>query len=373
MLKVLHLLYFTGTGGTESYINSLIKKLHKNRCEFYLAYSKEGPGHSLFKDMGIQLIQMDMKSPYDLKAAYRLSKLCKELSIDIIHTHFLRENYISIFSKIFGNKVPVINTCHMLYDNSKTVITMNKILTRHNSKIIAVSNAVKEHLISEGIEPKKIQVVYNGIDIDYWEGEKDNNIRKEFNIADDAFLIGSVSRFSQEKGHTFFLEAIAYLKNLIKANNLSVPDIKYILVGRGSLLEQCKSLAADLGISDDVVFTGYRTDIKSILKNCDLFVCHSKSEALGISILEAMTCGLPVIATDSGGTREIIGKNNDFGMLVNYGDKEGLTDAIIKLIQDKELYNKYQKEGRNLVVEKFNLDITSNQTYTIYSSVNSQY
>lgn len=369
MLKVLHLLYFTGTGGTESYISSLIKKMHKDKCEFYIAYSKAGPGHSLFKDMNVQLIQMDMNSPYDLKAANRLSKLCKELSIDVIHTHFLRENYISVFSKLFGNRVPIINTSHMLYENSKTVIAINKILSKYNSKTIAVSNAVRNHLISEGIDPNKIQVIYNGIDIDYWEGEKEYGIRKEYDIADDAFLIGSVSRFSQEKGHVFFLEAIAYLKNLIKTKNLSVPQIKYILVGRGKLLDHCKSLAADLGIADDIVFTGYRTDIKRILKNCNLFVSHSKSEALGISILEAMACGLPVIATDSGGTKEIIGKDNDCGLLVDYDDKEGLATAIIKLIQDKELYIKYQNKAKNLLIEKFNLDNTANQTYTIYSSV----
>lgn len=368
MLNILHLIHYLSGGGTESYIYSLAKKLHNNKCKFYIAYSRPGPGLLLFKDMEIDAIQLDMNSPYDFKAIKDLKNLCEKLSIDVIHTHFLRENYISVFSKIIGNKAAIINTSHVLYQNKKSVMFTNRFITMHNNKIIAVSNAVKEHLIKEGISSNKIQVIYNGIDMDYWSMKREFGIRKEFSIDNDDFVIASVARFSDEKGHHFLLETIALLKELIDTKKLKYPKVKFLLVGDGELLCQCKDLAINLGINEDVIFTGHRTDIKSILRNCDLFVCHSKSEALGISILEALACGLPVIATDSGGTNEVINNNTDCGILVNYGDKEGFARAIMKLMMDKALYEKYKENGYNILKEKFNLDKTVEETYTLYSS-----
>lgn len=367
MINILHLINYMGGGGTESYIYSLAKKLHNNKCRFFIAYSKPGPALKLFQDMEIQTIQLNMSSPYDIKAARKLKQLCKKLSIDVVHTHFLRENYISIFSKIMGNKAVLINTNHMLTENSRTVVLSNKLMTFFNSHIIAVSNAVKEKLVKEGINPKKIKLIYNGIDTEYWNCEKNLGLKDEFGIDKQEFVVASVARFSEEKGHFFLLETIALLKKLIKTQQYEGFQIKFLLIGDGGLLSQCKDLSKSLGIAEDVIFTGHRSDVKNILPNCDLFVSHSKSEALGISILEALSCGLPVITTDSGGTREIINKDTDCGIMVDYGDKENFAKAIIKLFQDKALCEKYKRNGYNILKEKFNLDKTAEETYTLYS------
>ena len=116
MKKVLHLLNYLGNGGTEVYIYLLAKKLHNKKCKFYIAYSQDGLGRKMFEDMGIELIHLEMKSPFDLYAAKELKRICKELDIDVIHTHFLRENYISIFSKLRGNNPKLIHTRHMLLE-----------------------------------------------------------------------------------------------------------------------------------------------------------------------------------------------------------------------------------------------------------------
>lgn len=368
MLNILHLINYMGGGGTENYIYSLAKKLHNNKCKFFIAYSKLGQALELFEDMGIETMQLNMHSPYDIKAANDLKALCKRLSIDVIHTHFLRENYISILSKIMGNKVLLINTNHMLTDNNGMTIFTNKLMTLFDYKIIAVSNAVKEKLIREGVNPSKIKLIYNGIDIDYWRGGKEIGLRKEFGIDNDEFVIVSVARFSEEKGHFFLLETIAALKELLNIRGYKNIKIKFLLIGDGKLLCKCKDLAENLGIAKDVIFAGHRTDIKSILKNSDLFVAHSKSEALGISILEALACGLPVIATNVGGTKEIINANTNCGIIVNYGDVESFAKAIIKLLYDKALCEKYIANGYNILEEKFNLDNTAEETYTLYNS-----
>jgi glycosyltransferase involved in cell wall biosynthesis len=366
MLKVLHLLNYLGNGGTEVYIQSLAKKLHNKKCKFYIAYSEDGIGREMFQELGIELINLNMKSPFDVGAAKNLKKICKELSIDVIHTHFLRENYISILSNICGNTPKVINSRHMLFENSKSVILMNKIFTRKNDYIIAVSQSVKDQLISEGISEDKIRLIYTGIDLDEWNSQCTLSFRKEFNILDDELLITSVSRFSEEKGHDFFLDVIKDFEGYVKENNLSIGKYRFVLVGDGILLDSMKEKAFKLGIQDKIIFTGFRRDIKNILKSSDIFISHSKNEAFGISLLEAIAANLPVITTDSGGTKEII--NNDFenGILVEFGNKKEMALNLLKLIEDDYLRNKMREKAYEIVKDRFTLDKTAERTYNLY-------
>lgn len=367
MLNILHLINYAGGGGTESYIYSLAKKLHNDQCKFFIGYSEEGPSIELFENLGIETIKISMNSPYDIKAAKLLAGICKEKSIDVVHTHFLRENYISILSKIFGNKSLLINTRHMLIENSKPIIYANKLMTVLNHKIIAVSKAVESLLLDEAINPDKIQLIYTGIDIQDLVNHKDPTFRNEFHIDDEEFLIASVARFSEEKGHHFLLESISAFKEMLATNDLQDLKFKFVLVGNGKLLERSKALAHNLGIFDNIIFTGYRNDISDILNDCNLFISHSQSEAFGISILEALASGLPVVTTDSGGTKEIIDKYSECGILVDYGDKNQLATALINLISDKDLLRRYRENGLVLLNEKFNLDKTVKETYNLYS------
>ena len=366
MKKVLHLLNYLGNGGTETYIYSLAKKLHNKTCKFYLAYSEDGIGRKMFEDMDIELIHLDMKGPFDINAAKKLKRICKELSIDVVHTHFLRENYISIISKLLGNRPKLINTRHMLLENSKGVILTNKLLTRFDDAIIAVSSSVNNQLLEEGIPEKRIELIYNGIDISEWESPFELTFRKEYNMPEDMLIITSVSRFTEEKGHEFLLDSIVLFKTYTENNKIGEKKFKFVLVGDGVLLESMRKKSYELGINDDVIFTGFRRDIKNILKSSDIFVSHSKSEAFGISILEAIAAKLPVITTDSGGTIEIINHTYDDGILIDYGDKEALAKSIINLINEEELRNSYSSKALELVKQKFELDKIAQSTYNLY-------
>lgn len=367
MKKVLHLLNYLGNGGTETYIYLLAKKLHNKNCKFYLAYSEDGIGRKMFEDLGVELIHMNMRSPFDINGAKELKRICRELSIDVIHTHFLRENYISIISKLLGNRPKLINTRHMLLENSKGVILTNKVFTRFNDAIIAVSSSVKRQLLEEGISEKRIELIYNGIDISEWDEPITLTFRKELNIPEDVLLITSVARFTEEKGHEFLLDSIHLLREYIQNHEIDGKRFKFILVGDGILLENMKKKAYELGINDDIIFTGFRRDIKDILKSSDIYISHSKSEAFGISILEAIAAHLPVITTDSGGTKEIINPESNNGILIDYGDKEALVENIFKLINDEELRNSYSSKAIELTKQKFNLDKIAQSTYNLYS------
>ena len=367
MPNVLHLLNYLGNGGTEVYIYSLAKKLHKKKCNFYVAYSQKGKGKDLFDELDVDMIYLDMKSPLDIKAAWSLKKTCEKLSIDIIHTHFLRENSIAILSKLLGNKPKIINTRHMLLENSKWVILANKILTKFNYKLIAVSSTVREQLLCEGITPSKIVLIHNGIDLNEWNSATLLTFRDEYSLQDDDIIITSVARFTEEKGHEFLIDSIKFLKNSIDLYNIK-NRFKFVLVGDGILFDSIKKKAIELNLENDIIFTGFRRDIKNILKSSDIFVSHSKSEAFGISILEAIAAGLPIITTNSGGTKEIINKRFDNGILLDYGDKEKLVESLAILINNKGIRDKYINLGISVVQDHFDLEYTANNTFNLYGS-----
>lgn len=369
-LNVLHLIHYPGRGGSEKYILSLAEGLHNKNCKFYVAYSQKGPMLKELRSMGIEAVKLPMRCPYDVKAALEVKKICADKSIDVIHTHFLRENYIGILSGIAGNKVPVINTVHMLQPKGYIYGLINSLVTRRDSEIIAVSNAVRNQLVREGVDASKIRVIYNGVDVNYWtSGRQRLRVREELGIGSGDFVICSVARFSEEKGHMFLMEAIKHLKNVIEHNGNKEElskKIWFLLSGDGELLIQCKKFTEMAGISGDVIFTGYRENIREILHASDLFVSHSKSEALGISILEAMACGLPVVSTNSGGPAEIINDSSNCGKIVEYGDVEGFAEAVLNMMRDKRQFDIYSRNAFNTVKDKFSLDRMATETYNLY-------
>jgi len=366
MLKVLHLLNYLGNGGSEKYIFSLAKKLHGKSCRFYIAYSEDGPGRSMFEELGIVLIPLKMNSPFDLKAAKQLKKLCRQLSIDVIHTHFLRENYISVMSRIAGNRVGIINTRHMLFENSWPVVLTNRFFTMFNSRIIAVSLHVMERLIMEGISKNRIALIYNGVDTTEWDCSVSSSFRKEAGIPEEDMLITSVSRFSPEKGHDFIIDVIGYMKDNRSVLGLAGKKYRFVLAGSGPLHGAIIEKAKARGLQDDIIFPGYVENVRELLKDSDIFIAHSQNEALGIAILEAMAAGLPVITTDSGGTAEIVDGNGQNGILVRYGDVQGYAEGIALLINDIHLRRKYADNGLKVVRERFSLDKTAAETYNLY-------
>lgn len=364
MLNIVHMFNYLGHAGTEMSVYNTINEI-KNKANVIIIYSKDGPGRKLFEEMNIPLMQLEMAGTFDMKAAIMLKKICLENKVDVVHTHFLREHSIAVLSKCLGNKVKIINTRHMLLKNKKSVIYLNKLLSIKTDKIIAVSKAVEERLVSEGISREKISYIPNGIDIDKWQSPPQEDIRKKYNIDKDTLVITSIARFRWEKGHKFFIDSIKRYFELIEKGKIN-RKVVFLLVGDGALLESIKEYADELKIKDRLIFTGFETNIMDYLKASDLFICHSQYEAFGISILEAMACKLAVISTDSGGTREIIDIKLNNGVLVPYGDTQKLAEEMLRLTIDDELRRTLGENGHKSIVNKYDLKYLAEETLKIY-------
>lgn len=359
-MNILQLINYLGRGGTEKYITSLAEELHGESCNFLIAYSEDGGGLSFFKDNHIKSYRIKMRSFYDLKAAKELANFCKENSVDVIHTHFLRENYIAILSKLYGNKCKVINTRHMLSENNTFIKSLNRIMSKFNSSIIAVSKSVEKLLYRELGKNKNIVLIYNGISFENTDNR--SSFREEFDIDDNVIIISTIARFSQEKGYKFLIESIYELVN--DKDFIYKDKIKFVLAGNGKLLEDSKELVKNLKLEDYIIFTGYREDVENILNSTDIYVSPSEYEAFGLSLIEAMAKKIPVISTKSGGPEEFI--NDNTGILIEYGDKNNFVKNLNALLKDKNLREYYGVNGFKLAKSKFDIKISAKKTLNLY-------
>lgn len=356
----MYLLNHAGKAGTERYVYTLIEKLNNKKIKAYFAYNEDGLLVERLKNIGIETFQIDMKNPYDINAAYKLSVICKKLGIELIHTQFLRENYVAILSKLFNPKVKVMYTNHFVMHNKGLLKISNRILTTFNANIIAVCNKGKEVLISNGNKASRISVIFNGVDTSYWREPLESTLRNEFSIEQDEFVMLCASRFAHDKGHKYLVDSIAKLKKMTSIK------FKCILAGDGPLLEDVKKQTINLGLENEIVFTGFRKDMKNLFKGSDLYINSSEHEALSFLIIEAMASGLPVIATDMGGNSDIINPSTNCGILVEYNNPESMAEGILKVMEDKKMLAKFKKNALKAVDDVFNLEKVVERTYNLY-------
>lgn len=360
MLKVLYLLNHAGKAGTERYVQTLVEKLNNDKIKAYFAYNESGLLVDRMKELGVETYRIEMKNPFDIKAAIELNKLCRKLDIDLIHTQFLRENYIALLSKLLNSKVKVFYTNHFILYNNAILKMTNRMLNPLRSTIVAVCNKGKDMMISNGVDGKKIKVIFNGVDINYWGEKIESTMRRELNIGEDEFVFLCASRFAHDKGHKFLIDSVAELKKL------SDKKFKCVLANDGPLLEDCKKQVKELGLEKDVIFTGFRKDIKNLIYGSDLYINSSEHEALSFAIIEVLACGVPVIATDMAGNGDIINDETNCGVLVEYNNPKGLAQAVNGIMSDKERQKALGENAKKAVKEKFNLDKVASETYNLY-------
>jgi L-malate glycosyltransferase len=360
MLKVLYLMNHAGKAGTERYVQSLIEKLNNKKIKAFFAYNEEGLLVENLKGLGVETYRINMKHPLDFKAAWELSKLCKRLGIDLVHTQYLRENYIALLSRIFNPAVKVMYTNHFILRNNIVLRILNRFMTLLEANIIAVCNKGKEMMISNGVNGKKIKVIFNGVDPSFWGEPVKSTLREEYNIDNDTFIFLCASRFAHDKGHKFLVDAVFELKKLTSRK------FKCVLANDGPLFDEVKKQAQDLGLDKDIVFTGFRRDVKNLIAGSDLYINASEHEALSFAIIEMLASGLPVIATDMGGNGDIINPETKCGMLVKYNDSKALAAAINMVMGNTDFQKELKENALMAVREKFNLERMVNETYNLY-------
>lgn len=290
----------------------------------------------------------------------------------LIHAHFGQDAAMILpFARRKG--IPLIVTFHggdaqcskmsqfLSFRVSNIIYLLReKYLYEQAASVIAVSNFIKEKLVSRGCAAEKIKIHYIGVDTDYFS--RPLAIKNKFTLV-------HVGRHVEVKGIDTLLHAISLVKE-------KIPEIKLVQVGGGALTDHYKKLASDLGVEDNVEWVGsvnHEEVIERLAGGC-VYVHPSRkdqfgqTEAFGIALLEAQSLGLPVIATRTGGIPEAL-KEFETGYLVDESDYIALSERIMELLSDEDLRMKMSAAARSFVVENFDIKIQSDKLESIYDQV----
>src|SRR5699024_5753245 len=299
-LRVVHIIGGGEFGGAEEHIIDLLKQLKNSqvKCEVICFY--DSLFAELLRELDIPVLVLDY-GRFDVRLLFGLSKALKEKNPDIIHTHGVKANF---FTRIAARKLKqsvVITTVHSLlkYDYSHPVsyklASFLEMTTRARTDyFIAVSNKIKEQLLSENRKPSQVKVIHHGIDVEEFSLKEDNEaelLASEWKGDGDPFIVGSVGRIHPVKGFSIFIDACAQLHNEYPGR------FRFVLIGEGSEREALEEKVEKYGLSDVFLFAGFRKDIATCLRAFDGYVNSSLSEGLGLSVMEALATGVPVVTT----------------------------------------------------------------------------
>jgi len=301
---------------------------------------------------------------YDYKFLKNIIQLIKCNRIDFIHSHTWGTDFYAYWaSKILG--IPMISTVHNRYYifEKWSRRFSYKFFISQIKKIVAVSKDI-QNLLREDLKiaPRKVKLIYNGIDTRKFENKKDSErIRKELNLSKEELILGNVGNLREVKDHHTLL---------LSFNRISpfFPQAKLLIVGDGELKSSLLKLCVELGLENKVLFLGHREDVPSLLNLMDLFILSSHLEGCSISILEAMASEKPVIATRVGGNSEIVLEGKT-GFLVPSAEPEKLAEKIILLLKSEKLRRKMGEEGKKRLNEKFSLETMLKKYEELYSLI----
>lgn len=277
--------------------------------------------------------------------------IIKTGNYNLIHTNGYFADLVGIpIAKLL--KISSISMCHgYITDGLKLGIynALDRMIIRFADRVIAVSESIKKNLVKNGVNKSKITVIQNAVELKN-EGElyrkKREVIRKQINLKENDITVGYIGRISKEKGVNYLIEACSMLMNkgIIE---------KVIIIGDGICKEELENLARQKGIGDRVYFVGFQKDIGNWLPAIDIFVLPSLTEGTPLSLLEAMSYGIPIVASAVGGVPQVVqtGKN---GILVNPGRSDEIADAVCTLSNNEALRNSLGEEGKRAIEMNYN-------------------
>ncbi|MBQ7144452.1 MAG: glycosyltransferase [Oscillospiraceae bacterium] len=356
-MNVLFLLNLAGQGGTERYIQTLVEKLDGREISASFVCNEPGPLLDWMQARGVPCRQLTMTGPFDFRAAKELAAICRADGIDVIHTHFLREEYIALLAKRMVRGLRVVNTYHILTENGTAIRLCNRLLCPSLDAQIANCTAGRERLIQNGVPAGKIRLIPNAVDLAAFEGADGAAVRRELGIPAEDFMLLFAARFVEGKGHLILLDALRRLRER------TARPVWAVLPGVGELLEPVKAAASDL---DRVLFPGYRSDMAGFYAAADVTVCPSESETLSLLLLESLASGTPVIASAVGGMLDIVTPEHDCGLSFPVGDAAALADAILRLMEDPALRSRFAAGAKKTARAEYGVDAVAREILKTY-------
>ena len=382
-IRVVELLATGTSGGAQEHVYNLVTRLDAKRYDVSVLSLSNGPAVRRLERAGANVCVLDDMD--DGAAIEAVAAHLAAVKADVVHNHMYRAEVVGTQAAwslaAAGRRRPlVVGTVHSSRVRSEADRDLIRRLTPRMDHLIAVSRAIVRKIEDEGRVGAPISLIYNGVDLSrYAEPEVCCTLHGEYPIPVDAPIVGVVARLEPEKGHPTLLEAWPAVLD-------AVPNAHLLIVGEGTERDSLEAQAASLGIftptgdpvvqqlasnsavrerASSVTFTGRRDDVPAVTAALDVAVLPSYREAQGLSILEAMALSRPVVASAVGGIPEMI-EHGRTGLLVPPRDPEALAASIIRLLTDHPYADTLGRAGRDLVHERFCVELMVRAVETIY-------
>lgn len=375
-IRVLEVMEATG-GGTKKHLGLLVANL--DRDSFDVAVACPSARHPSYGDesivgelrtAGVRTHIVEMCRPIaprsDLASFWQLCSLMRRDSFDVIHTHSSKGGFLGRLAARCAGAKAVVHTAHGLYFLGQRglgrlfYLSLERLTGSLTDRFIAVSESEKAVAIEHGLfRPHQVVVIENGIEPA--QGNPGGDVarrRQELGLEPDRPVVGTVSRLNPQKDPATLLRAAALIVQ-------ATPEVQFVWCGDGELKCQAESLARDLGIHEHILFTGYRKDAAELMALFDVFVVSSLFEGLPYTLLEAMSWGKPLVATDVTGSRDVVA-HGETGLRVPPQAPPALAEAVLRLIHSPDEAHRMGHAGRELVGRRFTLKRMIAETEQVY-------
>jgi glycosyltransferase involved in cell wall biosynthesis len=338
---------------------------HKRLNIMTCGLKKPEPAAKIYEEEGMKVFFLG-KGKYSFGNIEGLINLIEKEKIDLLHLHgYSSANFGRLAARKKG--IPNIIHEHAIMKILPHQYLADFVLKHKTDAAVAVSNAVKHFMIhGRHIPSEKIRVIWNGIHLSSFkksDKRKIDKLRNELSISKNHFVLGTVTRFREEKGNEFLLKAIPKVIERF-------PNSRFFIAGDGPLRDRLNELKDNLELNNHVTFLGFRNDVVDLMSLFDIVVIPSITEGFGLAMAEAMAIGKPIVATEVGGLLEL-GKDKQSALFVPPANPEALANGIIKLLEAPQLCKKLavsaQKASQDFGI-KNNINLLQNMYLDLLSN-----
>jgi len=370
-IKVMHLISSSAFFGAERVVAELSK--YSSQCGVKTVIGVLVQDQALIdlfrqavSNPDVKIISFDGSSSLSWKVIKKIICAIKKYQINIIHSHGYKSDMYAFFvRKNFKARVSLIATNHNWIGMTAKELMyqfLDSQVLRRFDFVIAVSRDVREQMVCKGVKQERIDVIGNGIDIEDPDFDSFSlGARKKLGLGQDVYLIGCVARFTPEKAHIDLIHAFSEI-------NKKDMNVRLVLIGDGPERRTLENECRKLGLADKVVFTGNRSDVRSLYVAFDAFTLVSKNEGLPMVLLEAMASALPVVVTKVGAIPTVI-EHDVNGIIVLPSHPKEIANALLKCKSNSDFAKEIGTRARETVISDYSSKKMAQKYEVIYRHV----
>ncbi len=364
-ISVLHIVLSTATGGMENVIYNLVSAHNPNRLQLHVVCLESvGPLSEKLKAKGVTTDLLPRMTPgVSMVYPSALISYISKSGCQIVHTHSGCWAKVAI-SCAWIPKAKLVYTDHgRAFPELRDRIFWDRISVKFTDRVVAVGEPLRDYLINTvKLPPSKVMTIRNGIDTERFKPSESirNEVRREFGYSPDQVVIAMVARLASVKNHRLLIDTFAKLSSTNQ-------NARLLIIGDGDLRGALENQVAELKLADKVKFTGDRSDVDRLLCAADIATLSSQSEGISLTLLEAMSTALPVVATNVGGNPTIITEGHD-GFLVGQ-NSESYATALGKLAASELLRKTMGTAARKTIEQKWSVTQMADQYEELYAEL----